>query len=296
MYSIEQLQAFVATVEHGSFSSAARALNKVQSAISQHIINLEIDCGFELFTRQGRYPVLTSQGAQLLPYAQTTLQQHQRLQRSAEQIVKEEHTHLSIAMDEGIPTTHLYTAITRVLAAYPGVSFEFLAASSVDIIELIETKRVTTGIIFSELNMPTGIDFESVGHVEFDVFVSAKHALAQNTADNLEELTLHRQLLVRSKNTKTSSFMKAYSPDVWYADNYFVLMELIVAGFGWGVLPTHVVDPMLNSGAIVRVPVRLENLAWHANVDVIQHPSFSALPIHSMLRKEIRDLFTGSKP
>ncbi|KHD24887.1 LysR family transcriptional regulator [Vibrio caribbeanicus] len=295
MFSIEQLQAFVATVESGSFSAAARSLNKVQSAISQHIINLEIDSGFDLFDRTGRYPVLTNEGQQLLPHARATLQQHDRLKQSAEQIFNQEQTNLSIAIDEGIPTSQLYGAIHRLLDRYPGVSFEFLAASSVDVIELVVSKRATTGILFSELDLPVGIDFESVGSIEFDVYVSSQHELAKATSPNLENLTLHRQLLIRSKTAKTSSFQKAYSPNVWYADNYYILMDLINRGFGWGVLPTHMVKPLLDTGDVVRVPVEFERLTWHGNVDVIQHPSCSALPIHKMLRSEIRDLITGSE-
>ncbi|WP_282177023.1 LysR family transcriptional regulator [Vibrio nereis] len=294
MFSIEQLQAFVATVEQGSFSAAARTLNKVQSAISQHIINLEIDSGFPLFNRKGRYPVLTEEGKQLLPYAQATLQQHNRLKQSAEQIFKQEHTDLCIAIDEGIPLDRLSDAISRVITRYPGVNFELLSASSVDIIELVESKRASTGLLFSEVDLPTGIDFESVGSIQFDVYVSSKHPLAQSTSDNLETLTLFRQLLIRSKTSKTSSFQKAYSPNVWYADNYYILMDLVAKGFGWGVLPSHIVQPLLASGEIIRVPVKFKQLTWHANVDVIQHPAFSALPIHSMLRAEIRNLLTGS--
>ena len=73
MFSIEQLQAFVATVEAGSFSAAARGLSKAQSVISQHIINLEIDCNATLFERTGRYPQLTEAGKQLLPQAKAVL-------------------------------------------------------------------------------------------------------------------------------------------------------------------------------------------------------------------------------
>ncbi|MGS0729045.1 LysR family transcriptional regulator, partial [Shewanella sp. 0m-11] len=56
MLTIEQLYSFVTTVEAGSFSAAARKLGKVQSAISQHIINLEIDTNQTLFDRSHRYP------------------------------------------------------------------------------------------------------------------------------------------------------------------------------------------------------------------------------------------------
>ncbi|RTZ15722.1 LysR family transcriptional regulator [Vibrio aquaticus] len=295
MFSIEQLQAFVATVESGSFSAAARSLNKVQSAISQHIINLELDSGFELFDRSGRYPQLTPQGKQLLPYAKATLQQHNRLKQSAAQIFNHEHADLTIAIDEGIPMTQLYAALERVLEIYPGVNFEFLAAASVDVIELVESKRATTGILFSELDLPAGIDFESVGSLQFDVYVASQHELAQVTSPNLEYLTLHRQLVVRSKTTKTSSFQKAYSPNVWYADNYYILMDLLSKGYGWGVLPTHMVKTLVEQGTIVRVPIEFKQLTWQANVDVIQHPSVSAMPIHTRLRAAIRDLLTGSQ-
>ena len=84
MYSIEQLEAFVATVETGSFSSAARSLHKAQSVVSQHVINLEIDCNASLFDRSGRYPQLTSAGKKLLPHAQVLLAQHQRLRYCAQ--------------------------------------------------------------------------------------------------------------------------------------------------------------------------------------------------------------------
>ncbi|MDP2516912.1 LysR family transcriptional regulator [Photobacterium damselae subsp. piscicida] len=42
-FSIEQLEAFVAAAETGSFSAGARKLNKAQSVISTAIANLELD-------------------------------------------------------------------------------------------------------------------------------------------------------------------------------------------------------------------------------------------------------------
>lgn len=61
--SLDQLQAFVAAAEAGSFSGAARALRKAQSAVSTQVANLEADLGLELFNRAGRNPVLTPAGS-----------------------------------------------------------------------------------------------------------------------------------------------------------------------------------------------------------------------------------------
>ncbi|MFT5236303.1 MAG: DNA-binding transcriptional LysR family regulator, partial [Shewanella sp.] len=50
-WSLNQLEAFVLSVRHGSFSAAARKLGRAQSRISTAISNLEADLGFELFDR-----------------------------------------------------------------------------------------------------------------------------------------------------------------------------------------------------------------------------------------------------
>lgn len=54
--SIEQLEAFAAAAEQGSFSAAGRALGKAQSAISTQVANLEIDLGVELFDARAAAP------------------------------------------------------------------------------------------------------------------------------------------------------------------------------------------------------------------------------------------------
>lgn len=65
MYSFEQLRIFITVCETGSFSAAARKLNRAQSGISQAIANLEISINQTLFDRSGNIPELTSEGEAL---------------------------------------------------------------------------------------------------------------------------------------------------------------------------------------------------------------------------------------
>lgn len=295
MFSIEQLEAFVATVETGSFSAAARKSGKVQSAISQHIMNLELDCGVELFNRDGRYPALTEEGKKLLPHANATLKQHKRLVECSTSLFKDEESSISIAIDEGIPVENFSHALETVSSTFPNLKVEILVASSIDIIELVAEKRVTTGLVFSEIELPPNIDFESVGHIEFDLYVGQTHPLANQLSENIDQLLLHRQLLLRSRNAKVSGFQQAHSPELWYADSYYVLLELISKGFGWGFLPTHIASAYEESGKITRIPVRYEQLCWQANVDVIQHQGYGFKPIHQLLRSELRKLLSRTQ-
>ena len=61
----ESIVSFVAVVEEGSFSSAARKLGKSQSTVSTAIQNLESDLGFSLFNRQYSKVWLTEKGKRL---------------------------------------------------------------------------------------------------------------------------------------------------------------------------------------------------------------------------------------
>jgi len=64
--SLDQLRAFIAAVDEGSFSAGARKLHRAQSAVSELVSNLEAQLGVALFDRSERYPKLTSAGVQLL--------------------------------------------------------------------------------------------------------------------------------------------------------------------------------------------------------------------------------------
>ncbi|PKH88962.1 LysR family transcriptional regulator [Colwellia sp. Bg11-28] len=290
MFSIEQLQAFITTVETGSFSAAARRLNKVQSVVSQHVINLEVDCNTLLFDRSGRYPALTEAGEKLLPHAQAVIDQHQRLKNSALSLTDNTPKEITIALDEGISFKLISGIISKLQDEFPNITLEFLSASSPDIIDMLKNEKALTGIVFSELTIPSYLDFECIGSIKFDLYVAKSHPLANQVCKNIDSLRLHRQLLIRSRNTQSSSFQLKLSPNVWYADNYFLLLELALQRNGWCLLPKHIANESVESGQLVKLPLEFEEMGWQANVDVVQHQRHSNLAVFKVLRLLLRNL------
>src|SRR5258708_24310253 len=71
--SLDQLRAFIAAVDEGSFSAAARRLHRAQSAVSELVSNLEAHIGVQLFDRTERYPKLTQAGVLLVADARTVV-------------------------------------------------------------------------------------------------------------------------------------------------------------------------------------------------------------------------------
>ncbi len=84
--NIQKYLALIKTVEYGSFTKAADALNYSQSGISRMISDLEAEWKISLLER-GRSGVrLTSEGLKVLPYAKSVCNEYQKLQTQIDEL------------------------------------------------------------------------------------------------------------------------------------------------------------------------------------------------------------------
>ena len=72
---LEWIRVFEAAARLGSFTAAANELGLTQAAVSQRIRNLELHLGAQLFNRQARGVILSTQGESWLPHVQAALTQ-----------------------------------------------------------------------------------------------------------------------------------------------------------------------------------------------------------------------------
>ena len=76
----EQLRAFIAVVEQGSFRAAASTLFKTQPTVSASIKALEEQFGFTLFSREQYRPALTAKGKTFYRQAKLLIKQAAELE------------------------------------------------------------------------------------------------------------------------------------------------------------------------------------------------------------------------
>lgn len=93
---------------------------------------------------------------------------------------------------------------------------------------------------------------------KFDFYVAKSHPLANQRGKNIDNLRVHRQLLIRSRNMQSSSFQLKVNSNVWCADNYSLLLELAFQGNGWCLLPNHITDEPVENGQLVMLPLEFE--------------------------------------
>lgn len=85
-FSADQVPLFLAVLDAGSFSAAARKLGRVPSAVSMAIAQLEAELDLQLFDRSGREPVPSAAARALEPQARLLAEQLQLLNWQAQSL------------------------------------------------------------------------------------------------------------------------------------------------------------------------------------------------------------------
>src|SRR5260221_7571905 len=117
--TINQLRAFVAVCDQGSFSGAARELRRAQSAVSHAIKALESAFDVQLFERNTRKATLTPAGRSLLPDARAVISRTEEMKTRAVSIAEAGVPQVSIAVDTYFPRAHLIECLRSLQADFP---------------------------------------------------------------------------------------------------------------------------------------------------------------------------------
>ena len=80
----KQLEAFVAVVDYGSFSEAARRLYLTQPTISAHISSLEKELNARFFVRNTKEVKLSDDGKELYRYARQMIDLQKKIEERFE--------------------------------------------------------------------------------------------------------------------------------------------------------------------------------------------------------------------
>ncbi|MDX1267355.1 MAG: LysR family transcriptional regulator [Oceanisphaera sp.] len=269
-FSLEQLQAFVATVDTGSFSAAARRLGKAQSVISTAVSNLEIDLGNSLFLRSGRYPRLTPAGERLLAEARVILERCEHFRGVAKSLGEGVESRLVLAVDELYPSEQLGALMDEFSRRFPSVELELLFPLMEDVSRMVLEERVDLGIMWRQEILPSALNFHALGWVPLKIVCAPEHALARQQV-GWEELKRYRQLMVATRNDSEEKVRLRVAADVWWIESHWVIVELVQRNLGWAFVPEHVVAGALDNGYLVSPSLAFDDHDWPVALELIWH-------------------------
>ena len=130
---VSLLRAFVAVVDTGSVTAAARLLNRTQAAVSLQIKRLEVVFGVELFAREHKKLTLASPGEKLLGLAQSLLALNDDIWGQMTTPSFEGEVRFGVPVD--IIPAYLPPILRRFHAAWPRVRVTMIARNSIELLE-----------------------------------------------------------------------------------------------------------------------------------------------------------------
>src|ERR1700720_901989 len=146
--TLDQVRAFIAAADKGSFSGAARRLKRAQSVVSQTLANLEGQLGVKLFDRSVRFPVLTDQGRALLADARAVAGNVDLFKARAKSLAGGLEPELSVAVDVIFPLTPFTAAVAAFQKEFPATLLRFDIESSA-VIEPVLDGHCGIGVVGS---------------------------------------------------------------------------------------------------------------------------------------------------
>lgn len=238
---LEQLEAFVASADHGSFSAAARHLRKAQSAVSVLVASLEDDLDVKLFSRASRNPVLTEAGIRLLPEARLLLARREHLVSVARNFGDHVESRLVVAIDELYPEPAIATLFSAFAQEFPHVELELKFPSSTAISGLVLEGRADLGVMWRAENMPDELGFHTIGWVPLVLVCGREHPLA-HTAVSWEDLRSFRQIMARKHSDTAESRRLRVGAEIWWVESHWVILQILTRGIGWAFIPEHILQ------------------------------------------------------
>ncbi|MFS0772713.1 LysR family transcriptional regulator [Sphingomonas sp. 1P08PE] len=245
--NLDQLLVFSAVAEEGSFSAAARKLDRSQSAVTYAVQKLEAATGMPLFDRSLYRPVLTKAGSALLPRARRVIETSAALGRQARSLREGIEPELFLVVDAMFPMPLLFSVLSDFDREYPSVRTRLHVESLGATVKAVVDGHADLGLIVDVAHVPDGLIAVALDAIELVTVVAPSHPLAdvQRSRDGPledEDLRDHLQLVLTDRTDLTKGRDNGVvGVRTWRLGDLGAKHAMLLAGMGWGNMPLHMV-------------------------------------------------------
>ncbi|WGV27012.1 LysR family transcriptional regulator [Halotia branconii] len=195
---LEQLQAFLAIADTGSFQKAAQKCHVTQSTISRQIQSLEADVGVELFHRTS-HAKLTLAGECLLPRVHKICQEWETATQELTDLIAGKQPELCIAAIHSLCASHLPPVLQKFCHDYPDVQLRITSLGSDRALKVLKDGLVDLAIVMNNRFLTTSREMvvEVLYDEPIEVLTAANHPLAQYDHIPWSELVRYSQVVFK---------------------------------------------------------------------------------------------------
>jgi DNA-binding transcriptional LysR family regulator len=250
--TLDQIQIFLAIVDEGSFSKAAKKLNRAQSAVTYGIQKLESQIDMPLFDRTAYRPTLTEAGRTLLLRARRIAEETSAFRDSARSLASGLEAELTIVLDSMFPMRPVVDALKAFTEKFPTVPPRVYVQALGAATELLLDGTCMIGLlqfIFTDIAELKRFHLLTIDLIPV---VAPQHPLAAYDGPiETRALQRHVQLVLTDRSAMTAGRdYGVLSGQTWRLADLSAKHSMLLAGLGWGNMPAHMVEDDIARGRL----------------------------------------------
>lgn len=274
-----RLHSLIKVAETGSFTRASEQLSLTQSAVSQHISQLEQQLGVRLFDRSNHRVQLTREGETVLKYAKRMMALYNNLVREISS-EKQHITSLTIGITHTAESNPIAEALAKYVSVHSGFKITVVTDSISNLYDRLKTYELDM-IIVEGRNSDPGLSGLMLDTDCLVLAVSPSHPLAKKSLVTIDELKREKLILRLPDSNTRSQFNASLESQNLSIDDFNVVLEinniatikdLIRHDFGVSVLARSACLDELRKKKIVALPI--ENLSMVREVNIVYSQDF----------------------
>lgn len=254
-----QLRAFIALAHSGSFTMAGRELHLTQSAISHGIKALETDLGCQLFHRQGKSVHLTHHGRELLPHAESIMQEMSQARASLGALDMTPRGRLTIGCTPAASQFILPTVFREFKESFSQYEIRVVPGETPQTIERLLANEIDLSVTLRPADV-SRIDCHGIFEDELEFLVSPLHPWVSKPP-RLKDVG-SQTFIVSSRNSLNFTLIHEFFLKQGIRLNHFIelgsseaIKELAKLGLGVAIAARWIARAEIEAGQLTPVPL-----------------------------------------
>jgi DNA-binding transcriptional LysR family regulator len=291
-FDLNDLQAFRAVVENGSFRKAADAVRITQPALSRRIEKLESALNVKLFERTTRKVSLTTVGRAFLPQVERLLDDLDIALMTIGDVGSTRMGSVTIACVPSAAYYFMPQVISAFHKQYPKIKVKLLDASANEVNSAVALGEADFGVSFSG-NLAPDVDFDLLLQERYVVACRRDHPLAARHQVSWEEMHEHDYISLDKTSgnrlvlDQALTRMYPHSPSICETRHVTTMIGLVEAGLGVAAVPS-IAMPVNAHPVLVSVPLVEPEVV--RNVGLLKRRGRTLTPAALELERLVREM------
>ncbi|WP_442108403.1 LysR family transcriptional regulator [Pseudomonas sp. NUPR-001] len=294
---IRQIKYFVAVIDCGSLSQAARQVHVAQSALSKQMSALEDELGVQLFHRSHNGVVASEAGKVFYEYAQGMLKHLVDARAAVTSSPDAVSGSIIVALPQSVATILAMPLMRTVAARYPQVAFHLNEELTGNVMDQLIRGRVDLAL-FTSADLPEQVLFSALIEEDFYLIHRAHAPDAPPAGDVSLQQALARPLVFPSQahghSTRTlieravAQHGLSVGEIAMEVNSVHILKSAVEAGIGHTIMPLNLAMREIDDGRLVAHRIAAEGLS--RTLGICSCASMPASRLKTLISELIRDV------